>query len=121
MTLTDKEFQRLRDAARAVMKRIGVETGGANAVLVRPQDGEVRVIEMNRASRDRAPFASKATGYLIAKIATKLAIGLLARRAGERPRGTSAAFGADARLRNREAPRFAFEKFPTPTTSSARR
>src|ERR1700745_3400558 len=76
MTLTDKEYQRLRDAARAVMSEIGVETGGANVQFaVRPHDGEVRVIEMNpRVSRSSA-LASKATGYPIAKIATKLAIG----------------------------------------------
>src|SRR6202041_3989562 len=76
MTLTDREYQRLRDAARAVMTEIGVETGGANVQFaVSPTDGRVHVIETNpRVSRSSA-LASKATGYPIAKIAAKLAVG----------------------------------------------
>ncbi len=76
MTLTDREYQRLRDGARAIMTEIGVETGGANVQFaVSPRDGRVRVIEMNpRVSRSSA-LASKATGYPIAKIAAKLAVG----------------------------------------------
>jgi len=76
MTLTDREYQRLRDAARAVMTEIGVETGGSNVQFaVSPVDGRVHVIEMNpRVSRSSA-LASKATGYPIAKVATKLAVG----------------------------------------------
>src|SRR6188768_3987628 len=93
MTLTDKEYQRLRDAARAVMSEIGVETGGANVQFaVRPHDGAVRVIEMNpRVSRSSA-LASKATGYPIAKIATKLAIGYSLDELKNDLTGTSAAF-----------------------------
>ena len=76
MTLTDREYQRLRDAAKAVMTEIGVETGGANVQFsVDPKTGRFHVIEMNpRVSRSSA-LASKATGYPIAKIAAKLAIG----------------------------------------------
>ncbi len=76
MTLTDREYQRLRDAARAVMTEIGVETGGANVQFaVDPKTGAFHVIEMNpRVSRSSA-LASKATGYPIAKIAAKLAVG----------------------------------------------
>src|SRR4029078_904903 len=76
LTLTDREYQRLRDASRAVMHEIGVETGGSNVQFaVSPEDGRVLVIEMNpRVSRSSA-LASKATGYPIAKVAAKLAIG----------------------------------------------
>jgi carbamoyl-phosphate synthase large subunit len=75
-TLTDKEYQRLRDYAIAIMREIGVETGGSNVQFaVNPANGEVRVIEMNpRVSRSSA-LASKATGFPIAKIAAKLAVG----------------------------------------------
>src|SRR5438445_809720 len=76
MTLIDREYQRLRDASRAVMHEIGVETGGSNVQFaVDPKTGRVLVIEMNpRVSRSSA-LASKATGYPIAKIAAKLAVG----------------------------------------------
>src|SRR5436309_2941048 len=75
-TLTDKEYQRMRDAAIAVIRAVGVETGGSNIQFgVNPQTGEMVVIEMNpRVSRSSA-LASKATGYAIAKIAAKLAVG----------------------------------------------
>src|SRR5881394_1786220 len=75
-TLTDREYQRLRDAAAAVIRQIGVETGGSNIQFaVNPADGRLVVIEMNpRVSRSSA-LASKATGFPIAKIAAKLAVG----------------------------------------------
>jgi carbamoyl-phosphate synthase large subunit len=113
MTLTDKEYQRLRDAARAVMSEIGVETGGANVQFaVRPADGAVRVIEMNpRVSRSSA-LASKATGYPIAKIATKLAIGYTLDELRNDLTGTSAAFEPTLDYVVVKWPRFAFDKFP---------
>ncbi|MCL2726383.1 MAG: carbamoyl-phosphate synthase large subunit [Polyangiaceae bacterium] len=112
MTLTDKEYQRLRDAARAVMSEIGVETGGANVQFaVRPSDGEVRVIEMNpRVSRSSA-LASKATGYPIAKIATKLAVGYRLDELRNDLTGSSAAFEPALDYVVVKWPRFAFEKF----------
>src|SRR5439155_8049269 len=75
-TLTDREYQRMRDAAARVIRQIGVETGGSNIQFaVNPKDGKLVVIEMNpRVSRSSA-LASKATGFPIAKIAAKLAIG----------------------------------------------
>jgi carbamoyl-phosphate synthase large subunit len=130
MTLTDREYQRLRDGARAIMTEIGVETGGANVQFaVSPKDGRVRVIEMNpRVSRSSA-LASKATGYPIAKIAAKLAIGYTLdelRNDITSPRnpedgssfrapltgGTSAAFEPTIDYVVVKWPRFAFEKFP---------
>jgi carbamoyl-phosphate synthase large subunit len=113
MTLTDKEYQRLRDAARAVMSEIGVETGGANVQFaVRPEDGTVRVIEMNpRVSRSSA-LASKATGYPIAKIATKLAVGYTLDELKNDLTGTSAAFEPVLDYVVVKWPRFTFDKFP---------
>src|SRR5207253_9658845 len=75
-TLTDREYQRMRDAAVAVIRKIGVETGGSNIQFaVNPKDGRLVVIEMNpRVSRSSA-LASKATGFPIAKVAAKLAVG----------------------------------------------
>ena len=75
MTLTDREYQRLRDAAHAVVTEIGVETGGANVQFaIEPKTGRMVVIEMNpRVSRSSA-LASKATGYPIAKVSAKLAV-----------------------------------------------
>lgn len=76
-TLTDKEYQRLRDAAVAIIREMGVETGGSNVQMgIDPEDGAMMIIEMNpRVSRSSA-LASKATGFPIAKIAAKLAVGL---------------------------------------------
>lgn len=76
-TLTDKEYQRLRDAAVAIIREMGVETGGSNVQMgIDPEDGQMMIIEMNpRVSRSSA-LASKATGFPIAKIAAKLAVGL---------------------------------------------
>ncbi len=113
MTLTDREYQRLRDAARAVMREIGVETGGSNVQFaVNPRDGRVLVIEMNpRVSRSSA-LASKATGYPIAKIAAKLAVGLTLDELENDITGTSAAFEPTIDYVVVKWPRFAFEKFP---------
>ncbi len=113
MTLTDREYQRLRDAARAVMHEIGVETGGSNVQFaVNPQDGRVIVIEMNpRVSRSSA-LASKATGYPIAKIAAKLAVGFTLDELKNDITGTSAAFEPTIDYVVVKWPRFAFEKFP---------
>ncbi len=113
MTLTDREYQRLRDAARAVMHEIGVETGGSNVQFaINPADGRVIVIEMNpRVSRSSA-LASKATGYPIAKIAAKLAVGFTLDELKNDITGTSAAFEPTIDYVVVKWPRFAFEKFP---------
>jgi carbamoyl-phosphate synthase large subunit len=113
MTLTDREYQRLRDAARAVMTEIGVETGGSNVQFaVSPEDGRVLVIEMNpRVSRSSA-LASKATGYPIAKVAAKLAVGYTLDELKNDITGTSAAFEPTIDYVVVKWPRFAFEKFP---------
>jgi len=113
MTLTDREYQRLRDAARTVMTEIGVETGGSNVQFaVNPADGRVVVIEMNpRVSRSSA-LASKATGYPIAKIAAKLAVGYRLDELVNDITGTSAAFEPTIDYVVVKWPRFAFEKFP---------
>jgi carbamoyl-phosphate synthase large subunit len=112
MTLTDKEYQRLRDAARAVISEIGVETGGSNIQFaVNPADGRVIVIEMNpRVSRSSA-LASKATGYPIARIAAKLAVGYRLDELTNSITGTSAAFEPTIDYVVVKWPRFAFEKF----------
>lgn len=113
-TLTDKEYQRMRDASIAVIREIGVETGGSNIQFaIHPQTGEMIVIEMNpRVSRSSA-LASKATGFPIAKIAAKLAIGY---RLWELPnditRKTKACFEPTIDYVVTKIPRFAFEKFP---------
>ncbi len=113
MTLTDKEYQRLRDAARAVMTEIGVESGGSNVQFsVDPETGRFHVIEMNpRVSRSSA-LASKATGYPIAKIAAKLAVGYTLDELRNDITGTSAAFEPAIDYVVVKWPRFAFEKFP---------
>ena len=113
-TLTDKEYQRMRDASLAVIREIGVETGGSNIQFaINPQDGRMIVIEMNpRVSRSSA-LASKATGFPIAKIAAKLAVGY---RLHELPnditRETKACFEPSIDYVVTKVPRFAFEKFP---------
>jgi carbamoyl-phosphate synthase large subunit len=113
-TLTDKEYQRMRDASLAVMREIGVETGGSNIQFaIHPQTGRMIVIEMNpRVSRSSA-LASKATGFPIAKIAAKLAVGY---RLHELPnditRKTQACFEPTIDYVVTKIPRFAFEKFP---------
>ena len=113
MTLTDREYQRLRDASRAVMTEIGVESGGSNVQFaVDPRTGRVVVIEMNpRVSRSSA-LASKATGYPIAKIAAKLAVGYTLDELKNEITDTSAAFEPVIDYVVVKWPRFAFEKFP---------
>ncbi|MGB8331798.1 MAG: carbamoyl-phosphate synthase large subunit, partial [Polyangiales bacterium] len=112
MTLTDREYQRLRDAARAIITEIGVDTGGSNIQFsINPADGRVIVIEMNpRVSRSSA-LASKATGYPIAKIAAKLAVGYRLDELQNDITGTSAAFEPTIDYVVTKIPRFAFEKF----------
>jgi len=113
-TLTDKEYQKMRDASIAIMREIGVETGGSNVQFgVNPEDGELVVIEMNpRVSRSSA-LASKATGFPIAKIAAKLAIGYtLDELRNDITRETAAAFEPSIDYCVVKIPRFTFEKFP---------
>ncbi len=112
MTLTDREYQRLRDAGRAIITEIGVETGGSNIQFaVNPADGRLIVIEMNpRVSRSSA-LASKATGYPIAKIAAKLAVGYRLDELRNDITGTSSAFEPTIDYVVTKVPRFAFEKF----------
>ncbi|MGH6912338.1 MAG: carbamoyl-phosphate synthase large subunit, partial [Geminicoccales bacterium] len=112
-TLTDKEYQRMRDASIDVLRKIGVETGGSNVQFaVNPEDGRMLVIEMNpRVSRSSA-LASKATGFPIAKIAAKLAIGYTLDELENDITGTSAAFEPTIDYVVVKWPRFAFEKFP---------
>ncbi|MFN0192532.1 MAG: carbamoyl-phosphate synthase large subunit [Aestuariivirga sp.] len=115
LTLTDKEYQRMRNASIAVLREIGVETGGSNVQFaVDPETGRLVVIEMNpRVSRSSA-LASKATGFPIAKIAAKLAIGYtLDELANDITGGaTPAAFEPTIDYVVTKIPRFAFEKFP---------
>ena len=113
-TLTDKEYQRMRDASLAVIREIGVETGGSNIQFaVNPQDGRMIVIEMNpRVSRSSA-LASKATGFPIAKIAAKLAVGYrLHELRNDITQQTKACFEPTIDYVVTKVPRFAFEKFP---------
>jgi carbamoyl-phosphate synthase large subunit len=113
-TLTDKEYQQMRDAAIAVIREIGVETGGSNIQFaVNPRDGRMVVIEMNpRVSRSSA-LASKATGFPIAKMATKLAIGYtLDEIPNDITKKTPASFEPTIDYCVVKIPRFTFEKFP---------
>lgn len=115
-TLTDKEYQRLRDASIAVLRKIGVDTGGSNVQFgVNSENGRVVVIEMNpRVSRSSA-LASKATGFPIAKVAAKLAIGYTLDELRNEITGglTPASFEPSIDYVVTKIPRFAFEKFPT--------
>jgi carbamoyl-phosphate synthase large subunit len=114
LTLSDKEYQRMRDAAIAIMRAVGVETGGSNIQFATdPQTGRMITIEMNpRVSRSSA-LASKATGFPIAKIATKLAIGYtLDEIRNDITRETPACFEPAIDYCVVKMPRFAFEKFP---------
>ena len=113
-TLTDKEYQRMRDASIAIIREIGVDTGGSNIQFaVNPEDGEMSVIEMNpRVSRSSA-LASKATGFPIAKIAAKLAVGYtLDEIPNDITKYTPASFEPTIDYVVVKIPRFAFEKFP---------
>jgi carbamoyl-phosphate synthase large subunit len=114
LTLTDKEYQRMRSASIAVLREIGVETGGSNVQFaVNPKDGRMVVIEMNpRVSRSSA-LASKATGFPIAKIAAKLACGYtLDELDNDITKVTPASFEPTIDYVVTKIPRFAFEKFP---------
>ena len=114
MTLTDKEYQALRDASIAVLREIGVDTGGSNVQFsVSPKDGRIIVIEMNpRVSRSSA-LASKATGFPIAKIAAKLAVGYRLDELDNDITGvTPASFEPTIDYIVTKIPRFTFEKFP---------
>ncbi len=113
-TLTDKEYQRLRDASVAIIREIGVETGGSNIQFaVNPVNGDIIVIEMNpRVSRSSA-LASKATGFPIAKFAAKLAVGYtLDEIPNDITKKTPASFEPTIDYVVTKVPRFAFEKFP---------
>jgi len=113
-TLTDKEYQIMRDASFAIIRAVGVETGGSNIQFgVNPDNGRMVIIEMNpRVSRSSA-LASKATGFPIAKIAAKLAIGyLLDEIKNDITRETPASFEPTIDYVVTKVPRFAFEKFP---------
>jgi carbamoyl-phosphate synthase large subunit len=114
-TLTDKEYQIMRDASIAVLREIGVDTGGSNVQFaINPQDGRMVVIEMNpRVSRSSA-LASKATGFPIAKVAAKLAIGYTLDEVANEVTGgaTPASFEPSIDYVVTKVPRFAFEKFP---------
>jgi carbamoyl-phosphate synthase large subunit len=113
-TLSDKEYQRMRDASKLIIREIGVETGGSNIQFaINPIDGRMIVIEMNpRVSRSSA-LASKATGYPIAKIAAKLAVGYtLDELRNDITRDTPASFEPTIDYVVTKIPRFNFEKFP---------
>jgi carbamoyl-phosphate synthase large subunit len=119
MTLPDEAYQELRDAAAAVIRAVGVETGGSNIQFARHREtGELRVIEMNpRVSRSSA-LASKATGYPIAKVAAKLAVGYtLPEIPNDLTRTTPASFEPTLDYVVVKFPRFAFEKFPGADTT----
>src|SRR5213080_2740900 len=124
LTLTDKEYQIMRDASLAVLREIGVETGGSNVQFgVNPADGRMVVIEMNpRVSRSSA-LASKATGFPIAKVAAKLAVGFTLDEIANDITGgaTPASFEPTIDYVVTKVPRFAFEKFPgaEPTLTTA--
>ncbi|HEX7370004.1 MAG TPA: carbamoyl-phosphate synthase large subunit, partial [Rhodanobacteraceae bacterium] len=115
LTLTDKEYQRLRDYSIAVLRKVGVDTGGSNVQFgVNPDNGRVVVIEMNpRVSRSSA-LASKATGFPIAKVAAKLAVGYTLDELKNEITGgkTPASFEPALDYIVTKMPRFAFEKFP---------
>jgi carbamoyl-phosphate synthase large subunit len=113
LTLTDKEYQRMRDASFAILREIGVDTGGSNVQFsVNPETGRMIVIEMNpRVSRSSA-LASKATGYPIAKVATLLAVGYTLDEITNDITGTPASFEPVIDYIVTKIPRFTFEKFP---------
>jgi len=113
LTLTDKEYQRMRDASFAILREVGVDTGGSNVQFsIDPKTGRMIVIEMNpRVSRSSA-LASKATGYPIAKVATLLAVGFTLDEITNDITGTPAAFEPVIDYVVTKVPRFTFEKFP---------
>ncbi len=113
LTLTDKEYQHMRDASFAILREIGVDTGGSNVQFsINPETGRMIVIEMNpRVSRSSA-LASKATGYPIAKVATLLAVGYTLDEVTNDITGTPASFEPVIDYIVTKVPRFTFEKFP---------
>jgi len=113
LTLTDKEYQHMRNASFAILREIGVDTGGSNVQFsINPKDGRMTVIEMNpRVSRSSA-LASKATGYPIAKVATLLAVGYTLDEIENDITGTPASFEPVIDYIVTKIPRFTFEKFP---------
>lgn len=113
LTLTDKEYQRMRDASFKILREIGVDTGGSNVQFaINPSSGRMTVIEMNpRVSRSSA-LASKATGYPIAKVATMLAVGFSLDEITNDITGTPASFEPSIDYIVTKIPRFTFEKFP---------
>ena len=113
LTLTDKEYQRMRNASFAILREIGVDTGGSNVQFsICPETGRMTVIEMNpRVSRSSA-LASKATGYPIAKVATLLAVGFTLDEIQNDITGTAASFEPVIDYIVTKIPRFTFEKFP---------
>jgi len=118
LTLTDKEYQAMRDASFAILREIGVDTGGSNVQFaINPQNGRMIVIEMNpRVSRSSA-LASKATGYPIAKVATLLAVGFSLDEIKNDITLTPASFEPVIDYIVTKIPRFAFEKFPSASTT----
>src|SRR5699024_10249556 len=130
MTLTDREYQRMRDVAIAVIREVGVDTGGCNIQFaVHPENGRMSVIEMNPQVSRSSALASKASGFPIAKIAAKVATGStldeidndITRRpdsgTGAMQLGTPASFEPTLDYVVVKVPRFAFEKFPTADTT----
>jgi len=113
LTLTDKEYQNMRDASFKILREVGVDTGGSNVQFsINPEDGRMIVIEMNpRVSRSSA-LASKATGYPIAKVATLLAVGFTLDEITNDITGTAASFEPVIDYVVTKVPRFTFEKFP---------
>jgi carbamoyl-phosphate synthase large subunit len=113
LTLTDKEYQNMRDASFKILREVGVDTGGSNVQFsINPKDGRMIVIEMNpRVSRSSA-LASKATGYPIAKVATMLAVGFTLDELTNDITGTAASFEPVIDYVVTKVPRFTFEKFP---------
>src|ERR1700686_1646923 len=120
LTRTDKEYQRLRDASIAVLREIGVETGGSNVQFaINPADGRLVVIEMNPRVARSSALASKATGFPIAKVAAKLAVGYTLDEIANDITGgaTPASFEPTIDYVVTKIPRFAFEKFPGASTT----
>ncbi len=114
LTLTDKEYQHMRNASFAILREVGVDTGGSNVQFaINPENGRMTVIEMNpRVSRSSA-LASKATGYPIAKVATLLAVGFTLDEITNDITGTAASFEPVIDYIVTKIPRFTFEKFPS--------
>src|SRR5438046_7642020 len=114
-TLTDREYQVMRDAAIRIIRKVGVETGGSNVQFaLNPEDGRLVIIEMNPPVSRSSALASKATGFPIAKVAAKLAVGYTLDEVANEITGgaTPASFEPTIDYVVTKIPRFAFEKFP---------